>query len=398
MITKSTIEKLLIVFFSNCFVLFCIRSSGQNYNKLDFSNHFNFNISNGLGNGFDYANLPTGNNVVFNSVPYTIYPLSTSTLNGWNANVVGGSNPIILKIPCNAYIKSVRLLSNTAWGAPGPTSYASVQLWHLNTLIREKYLIGNNDIRDYNQASWTNIINNDSTTNAWTSSSGNTRLDEINIGLSSATFIDTIRIVDNGASGISRIFVVAATVENGTSLPLKLINFYATLKANETVLQWQTSQEQNTDVIIIERSANQSEYQYIGKVIAAGNSSSNKNYSFIDKEPFKGTNFYRLRMVDKDGKFTYSKIVSLKINTKAKAAIFPNPVKSITTIQLQSEYLESVAIKVVGGDGKILSTKNYKLIAGNNLISLNTERLTTGVYTLVVVGQNINEHLTFSKQ
>ena len=98
---------------------------------------------------------------------------------------------------------------------------------------------------------------------------------------------------------------------NGT-LPLTLITFDAQLIDKDVLLQWSTSFEENTSHFDIERSADGMSFTFIGNVNAAGNSSSERNYDFTDKDPFNGINFYRLKMVDADDKFVYSKAIAVK--------------------------------------------------------------------------------------
>jgi hypothetical protein len=89
------------------------------------------------------------------------------------------------------------------------------------------------------------------------------------------------------------------------SLPLTLLNLYVNLSSNKyVILNWQTAQEINTSHFIIERSANGTDFSSIGKVSASGNNSITKDYLYTDTKPAKGTNYYRLKMVDADGIFT----------------------------------------------------------------------------------------------
>jgi hypothetical protein len=196
-----------------CFLLaFSVSAlNAQTYFKLNFSNQFNFNLSHD-GNGPTFTTMPTGN-IFFDSVPFHVFPW-TDSVNGWNASFASGSNPVILKIPCNKTITGLNLLSNTYFGQGGPNSYASVQFWGSGTKVFEKMLIGGIDIRDFNQDGWTNTINNTTTTNAWTDAARTHRSDNIHLILSSSRHIDSILIVDNGGSFFQRTFVLAATAEN----------------------------------------------------------------------------------------------------------------------------------------------------------------------------------------
>ncbi|GGB12766.1 hypothetical protein [Puia dinghuensis] len=98
-----------------------------------------------------------------------------------------------------------------------------------------------------------------------------------------------------------------------TALPLRLISFTGIGNGHFVTLNWVTADEQNTNYFAVQRGLDGQNFDQVGKVQAAGNSSQEKEYSFIDHRPLQGTGFYRLQMVDMDGSYTYSKIVAVKI-------------------------------------------------------------------------------------
>ena len=100
---------------------------------------------------------------------------------------------------------------------------------------------------------------------------------------------------------------------SGGPLPLTLLEFNARQVHNKTALSWQTATEVNTALFEIERSAS-SEFIKIGEVKAM-NQAGQHNYSVYDEQPLQGSNYYRLRMVDIDGSFTYSKVARVDFNT-----------------------------------------------------------------------------------
>jgi hypothetical protein len=109
-------------------------------------------------------------------------------------------------------------------------------------------------------------------------------------------------------------------------LPQILESFTATKVNTGGLLQWVTVQESNTDKFIIEKSTSGSSYVSIGEVKAAGNSSTTKEYQFTDPRLSNGINYYRLKMVDKDGKYTYSPIRKLSSNDdEIIVTVYPNP-------------------------------------------------------------------------
>jgi hypothetical protein len=114
------------------------------------------------------------------------------------------------------------------------------------------------------------------------------------------------------------------------TLPLNLISFDSVKKGNNKVLlQWSTASEQNTQSFIVEKNTNGNGYIQIGEVPAAGTSSTIENYSFTDNNPASGTNYCRLKMLDKDGKADYSEIRVLNFGDAKTILVFPNPAQII---------------------------------------------------------------------
>ncbi|RYZ99427.1 MAG: T9SS type A sorting domain-containing protein [Sphingobacteriaceae bacterium] len=118
-------------------------------------------------------------------------------------------------------------------------------------------------------------------------------------------------------------------ISSGGPLPVTLLHFSAVNYRNNTsLLGWATSAEQNNKGFIIERSANAVTWNNIGYVTSKSvNASSNSrlDYSFEDSSVLKGINYYRLKQVDIDGKFEYSKIENVLHTQNKTIAVHPNP-------------------------------------------------------------------------
>ncbi len=93
------------------------------------------------------------------------------------------------------------------------------------------------------------------------------------------------------------------------TLPLTLVHFSGTRQGNNIVLKWKTAEEVNTSHFIVERSTDGVHFTGIQQVKTSGVSAG--NYSAIDYQPQPGKLYYRLQMVDKDGKFTNSTIIAI---------------------------------------------------------------------------------------
>jgi hypothetical protein len=121
---------------------------------------------------------------------------------------------------------------------------------------------------------------------------------------------------DNSPSGIA---VTAA-------MPVTLVSFTAAREGKVAQLSWATTMETNSDRFEVEKSQNGKQWEMIGKVASNGESSVKRQYSFTDKNPFEGENLYRLKMVDKDATFAYSRIQSVKFDGGvADLSVYPNP-------------------------------------------------------------------------
>ncbi len=185
---------------------------------------------------------------------------------------------------------------------------------------------------------------------------------------------------DNSQSTVT---VVAALV------PLTLTDFSATLKNCQPLLAWTTESEINTDRFEIERSnaSNSNEWKFIGTVAANGNSASKLNYSFNDKNISATSEkvFYRLKMIDKDGRFNYSNILPVLVNCKTgNLLVYPNPVHD-------GKLYVSLAGTVGYAEGNLISMTGQIVLKSkmnNGTNYLNVSNMVDGVYVLKISDKN----------
>ncbi|MCF2443546.1 T9SS type A sorting domain-containing protein [Dyadobacter sp. CY345] len=116
------------------------------------------------------------------------------------------------------------------------------------------------------------------------------------------------------------------SITTNTPLPVTLISFETQKIEQKAVINWITSEETNSDYFEVQRSTNGKSWYGIGKVEAAGESKISHTYNYTDKQPKTGENLYRLKMVDRDGTFAYSRINSLNFEFGFETSIYPNPV------------------------------------------------------------------------
>ena len=175
---------------------------------------------------------------------------------------------------------------------------------------------------------------------------------------------------------------------NSVTLPLHLLTFTAHKKGNINLLQWQTAQEINVDHFIVEKGFNGREYNTIGNV-KAGQS----NYSFTDNNPMKATNYYRLKMVDNDGQYTYSPIRSINNSGTFSITVYPNPAKDNLQLQIESDEQTALQLQINSQDGKLLLSHNSTATAGSILRSINISALAKGSYFLKATTGNKEEQI-----
>ncbi len=126
-------------------------------------------------------------------------------------------------------------------------------------------------------------------------------------------------------------------------LPVELLAFDAFRQNDDVALEWSTASEINSSHFDVERSADGRNFQYLTKVQAAVFSSKILEYGCLDKNPLRGTNYYRLKQVDMDGSYEYSQIVTVDFGAKEDILLYPNPFSNILQIDIHSEQGELTA-------------------------------------------------------
>lgn len=106
---------------------------------------------------------------------------------------------------------------------------------------------------------------------------------------------------------------IAAEYAMQGPLPVTIADITALGREHSVDLYWSTSSEVNSKTFEIQRSINGTDFEIIGQVQASGDSKVERKYTFTDETPSKGSNFYRLKMIDRDGSSAYSKTVSAKV-------------------------------------------------------------------------------------
>jgi hypothetical protein len=169
------------------------------------------------------------------------------------------------------------------------------------------------------------------------------------------------------------------TFSKYNALPVKLLYFTAIADGNKVRLNWEAANEQETVKYEVERSLNATNYSHISTVISR--QLSQAAYIDFDNSPASGWNYYRLKIFDKTGNFTYSPVRPVKFEKGLEQVrIFPVPAATILNIQLPTSYVNKATLQVFTADGKMIATLNPTA----NMVVLNVQPLAGGTYFLQV--------------
>ena len=208
--------------------------------------------------------------------------------------------------------------------------------------------------------------------------------DSVIVALGSYPYISLAYTTHNNAQlGTAVVDNVSIIVHDSVSS--ELINFTAKNINNKYAqLTWTTTSEINTAYFEIERSTDTTNFQPIGTVAAQGASAYSHDYSFNDMNPFGGVNYYRLKQVNADSSFTYSKIVSVTFNF-SNIVIFPNPSTGQIYIQNNVNFnnAQPLSIEIINSIGQVLLRQTG---ATGNIITLTlAPNIQNDVYIVKVI-------------
>ncbi len=184
----------------------------------------------------------------------------------------------------------------------------------------------------------------------------------------------------NGGTGRVSISVLALN-----PLPIDLVAFTGKNVGDAIELVWRTASERNNEKFQVERSADGHEFIAIGDVLGNGTTTETNHYKFIDFNPILGTNYYRLKQIDFDGKSEYSPIVSLQFQKEEAISIYPTLVQSELNVALPQDADELTIVKFYSMQGKLVYSIREE---GTNLLKIVLPTLPAGQYVVEVSNGN----------
>ncbi len=208
-----------------------------------------------------------------------------------------------------------------------------------------------------------------------------------------------VRIMVTNASGGNEWVGIDDIIFGGAQLlPIKLHSFSAVERTGSVVLNWKASSENTTEHFEIERSTDGVNYTRLADIHAKG--IGNYDYSFTDNSPVKGTGFYRLKLINPDGRFTYSDILNVKYQPKDVyiSALYPAVANSKINLVITASKNLPAILQIVDAQGTVIKRSSINLTTGSNSIPVDIRSLPAGNYfiRLRVNGSSFTER--FIKQ
>jgi hypothetical protein len=188
-----------------------------------------------------------------------------------------------------------------------------------------------------------------------------------------------------GAISLHNNIIEGITVIN--ALPIQLVSFTAKQEGKNVLLNWVTASETNNAFFSIYCSKDGLTFVDIIKIPTNGNCTSEQYYSAVDANPFNGISYYKLNQTDRDGKSTYSKVVSVTIDDSFDFSIYPNPLTNEATVRIPNESNKSLyTLKIYSETGEEIAC--IKL--NNTYTSFDTSNFQSGLYYFTLLENNIS--------
>ena len=165
-----------------------------------------------------------------------------------------------------------------------------------------------------------------------------------------------------------------------STLPIELIDFKPVYKDGLVLLKWSTASESKNDYFTVEKSTDGLNFESIGYVKGAGESTQLINYQLVDNRISTDVMYYRLKQTDFDGKFTFSDIESILVKND-EFILYPNPVSNKINLVYNSDFSDNKVFNIYDYKGCLILTKNVEIQQGINNIQIDID-LDKGVYIM----------------
>jgi hypothetical protein len=184
-------------------------------------------------------------------------------------------------------------------------------------------------------------------------------------------------------------------VSSSSPLPVNVTYFGASVSNKTVITRWQTASEQNSSHFEVWRSRNGILFDSVGRREAVGSSGVVQQYSFIDISPYLHDSYYRLKIVDRDGRYQWSSTARVTIEDATGIYLYPNPAADNITISSNTAFVNSnPKAKLYDAKGQLIEV--FQITATQQ--KYNTSRLAAGNYHILIVSPNQTQTLSFIKK
>lgn|GEM_PF-2007850 len=185
-----------------------------------------------------------------------------------------------------------------------------------------------------------------------------------------------------------------ALVDANSPLPVTLLSFESVVRNKKVVSTWATAFESNTRSFEVWRSKTLQQFDLLGTIAAAKNSTTLLNYTLTDASPYHGTSYYRLKMIDLDGSFKWSSILKVTISYDVYTSLYPNPASTHINLSVGSDIAgKNPTASTYDVKGRLVKT--FKI--SNTYQRIKISSLPAGFYRIHFIYDNKPQTLSFIK-
>ena len=323
-------------------------------------------------------------------------------------DVISGSTTIGERLPSLSRIMNFRLTARDNKAGCGGTCYTDVvvnvniaggafavsypndgtELWYEGQIKTITWNKGNTNLSPFNVANVTIELSIDGgytfpiTLLASTPNTGSADIDVTNDFTSQAKI--RVRALGNIFYDMSNNdFTISPN-----PVPVKWISLIGVKERNNTVkLNWLVNEIDN-HYYIVERSLDGGKFSKIGEVAASTANGNDHSYSFVDVRPFASKNYYRIKQIDKNGNYSYSKIINVTIDEATSSwVVYPNPTTDKVNLFCNANY-NNMNISVYDAVGKLIYSQAKEKAVKGEIVTVSLSNLAKGVYSIKLQASN----------
>lgn len=195
-------------------------------------------------------------------------------------------------------------------------------------------------------------------------------------------------------------FALGSAIDDGNALPVNFSNVKAFEKGTGVQIEWTNLTEKDLVNYIVERSANGRDFTAIAQVAPRSNQADKESYTSFDPSPMTGANFYRIKVLEIDGKVIYSKLLKVDIGRITKGiSLYPNPVAGKEVTVGFSAIKGQYTLRIINAAGQELFTQRLNHPGGNiSQAVILPSSVRSGIYNMLITGDNYKETKMFVVQ